>query len=342
LNDARIPVVLLTGFLGSGKTSLLNAWLRGEGLRNAAVIVNEFGEVGIDHTLIASSHDNTIELSTGCLCCTVRGDLVDTLRELTLKRASGQVPSFDRLIIETTGLADPGPVLQALMTSPVAGRYRLQQVITTVDAVNGASTLEQHALSRKQVAVADEILLTKIDLTAGIPNALLARLRELNPGAPLRISSLNAIPEPDALTRADVYDPSTKSADAVQWLNAAAYGDDRGGRGGLVHDHHDVNRHGEISSFCLEYTQPLTWHHVAHWLDALVIAHGDDLLRVKGILDIAGSSRPIVVQAVQHLFHRPFMLAEWTGDRRKSQLVFITRGLTRELVSEVFNTIRAH
>ena len=163
-NDDRLPVMLLTGFLGSGKTTLLNTWLRTPDLENAAVIVNEFGDVGIDHSLIASSSDNMIELSTGCLCCTVRGDLVDTLRELIEKRAKGEVRKFDRLIIETTGLADPGPVLQALMTLPVARRFRLRQVVTTVDTINGLSTLEKHPEALKQAAVADEIVITKTDL----------------------------------------------------------------------------------------------------------------------------------------------------------------------------------
>src|ERR1700760_3100369 len=163
-NDDRLPVTLLTGFLGSGKTTLLNSWLRSPDLAGAAVIVNEFGDVGIDHALIASSSDNTIELSTGCLCCTVRGDLVDTLRELQVKRAKGEIRAFDRVVIETTGLADPAPVIQALMTFPVARRFRLHQVVTTVDAANGAKTLEQHPESVKQAAVADELVITKTDL----------------------------------------------------------------------------------------------------------------------------------------------------------------------------------
>ena len=167
MSDDRLPVTLLTGFLGSGKTTLLNAWLRSPDLADAAVIVNEFGEVGIDHALIASSNDNTIELSTGCLCCTVRGDLVDTLRELIVRREKGEVRAFDRVIIETTGLADPAPVIQALMTFPVAHRFRLRQVVTTVDAVNGLSTLASHPEAVKQAAVADEIVITKLDI---IPN----------------------------------------------------------------------------------------------------------------------------------------------------------------------------
>src|SRR4051794_40646585 len=164
MTDQRLPVTLLTGFLGSGKTTLLNIWLRSPELSNAAVIVNEFGEIGIDHALIASSNDNTIELSTGCLCCTVRGDLVDTMRELIVRREKGEVRAFNHVIIETTGLADPAPVIQALMTFPVSRRFRLRQVVTTVDAANGANTLRAHPEAVKQVAVADEIVVTKTDL----------------------------------------------------------------------------------------------------------------------------------------------------------------------------------
>lgn len=334
LDDDRLPVMLLTGFLGSGKTTLLNAWLRTADLENAAVIVNEFGDVGIDHALIASSSDNMIELSTGCLCCTVRGDLVDTLRELTEKRAKGEVRAFDRMVIETTGLADPGPVIQALMTLPVAKRYRLRQVVTTVEAVQGLSTLDRHPEALKQAAVADEIVITKTDLVKDVPDGLDDRLRALNPGANFHTSALANMPLPSELAKADIYDPATKGAEVSSWLNVEAYAHDHAGR-------HDVNRHNdEIGSFCLEFDRPLEWEHVANWLDALVIAHGEDMLRVKGILNIAGRDQPIVVQAVQRLFHPPVPLPEWpTGDRR-SQIVFITRGISRAFVCAVLETIQ--
>ena len=341
MDDDRLPVMLLTGFLGSGKTTLLNAWLRTAELENAAVIVNEFGDVGIDHALIASSTDNLIELSTGCLCCTVRGDLVDTLRELIEKRTSGEVRAFDRLVIETTGLADPGPVIQALMTLPVAKRYRLRQVVTTVDAMVGLSTLDRHAEALKQAAVADEIVITKTDLAKGEPDALGERLRALNPGANFHSSSLARMPMPSDLAKADIYDPATKGAEVLSWLNAEAYSGDRHGHDDDHAHRLDVNRHSDdIGSFCLEYDQPLEWEHVANWLDALVMAHGEDLLRVKGILHIVGRKEPIVVQAVQHLFHPPITLPEWPNGDRRSQIVFITRGLSREFISEVFDTIR--
>jgi G3E family GTPase len=347
VNDDRIPVMLLTGFLGSGKTTLLNAWLRSPDLAKAAVIVNEFGEVGIDHALIASSNDNTIELSTGCLCCTVRGDLVDTLRELQAKRASGEVRDFDRVVIETTGLADPAPVIQALMTFPVARRFRLRQVVTAVDAVHGVSTLRQHPESVKQAAVADEVVITKTDLPGAAAKNVVTAVAALNPGARLHHSAAGNVLRLAELGTADIYDPATKSGDVAAWLNAEAYQEtsESSGHGDTGthehHHHHDINRHNaEIGSFCLSYSEPLHWEHVANWLDALVMAHGEQLLRVKGILSIVGRDKPIVVQAVQHLFHPPQELDEWPGGERRSQIVFITRALSREFVVEVLETIR--
>jgi len=354
--DDRIPVTLLTGFLGSGKTTLLNAWLRSPELANAAVVVNEFGEIGIDHALIASSSENTIELSTGCLCCTVRGDLVNTLRELIVSREKGEVRAFDRLIIETTGLADPAPVIQALMTFPVSRRFRLRQVVTTVDAANGQRTLQEHPESVKQAAVADEIVITKTDIDSGAAMRLVTELRRLNPGARLHMSSLDKMPAPSDLATIDIYDPATKSPDVARWLQAELHAQD----GGHAHDHHhghdhdhdhghhhgdapahDVNRHSaEIATFALEFHEPLQWEHVANWLDALVLGHGEDLLRVKGILDVAGRERPVVVQAVQSLFHPPFELPAWPEGARKSRIVFITRNISRAFVLEVLATIR--
>ncbi|MET4578378.1 CobW family GTP-binding protein [Ottowia thiooxydans] len=340
-DGARIPVALLTGFLGSGKTTLLNRWLREPALANAAVIVNEFGDIGIDHNLIASSNDNTIELSTGCLCCTVQGDLVETLRDLFDKRSRGTVRAFDRVVIETTGMADPGPVLQALMTFPVANGYRLAQVITTVDGVNGATTLSRFPESSKQVSVADQLVITKMDL-ANPKQAqdLQAQLALLNPGATVSWATDLQVPCLDVLTELDVYAAATPAPAIRRWLNAEAYTDPTRYQP-ITPDSSGGHSEG-IETFSLVYDEPLAWQELAAWLDALVMAHGDDLLRVKGILNIAGESRPIVVHAVQRLFHPPAPLAEWPYEDRRSRLVFITRGIGRAFVEHIFDVIRGH
>ena len=234
------------------------------------------------------------------------------------------------------------------MTFPVARRYRLQQVIATVDAVHGLKTLERHVEALKQAAVADDLIVTKLDVAEDDSNALYAKLRALNPGARLHGSALDRIPLPSELMVTDIYDPRTKSEDVLAWLNAEGYeqalvepasheADDHERH---HHHHHDVNRHSaEIGAFCLTFEKPLHWEHLANWLDALVIGHGDDLLRVKGIVNVVGRNKPIVVQAVQRLFHPPFELAQWPGDDRLSRIVFITRGLSQEYVATVYNTI---
>lgn len=329
----RIPVALLTGFLGSGKTTILNRWLRDPALSNAAVIVNEFGDIGIDHTLIASSTDNTIELSTGCLCCTVQGDLVDTLRDLLDKRARGLISAFDRVVIETTGMADPGPVLQALMTFPVANGYRLAQVITTIDAVNGLTTLNGFVEAQKQAAIADQLIITKLDLVRD-SSALESRLTELNPTADISQVRRDSAPCLDVMSDLDIREPGTSIPAARRWLNVDAHGE------GRYRPVSSPEHTSGIQSFCLVFEQPFIWQELAAWLDALVIAHGPDLLRVKGIVAVEGQSRPIVVHAVQQLFHPPAPLEQWPYEDRHSRLVFITRNLSQAYIEAVFDVIR--
>ncbi len=331
MTDTRIPVFLLTGFLGSGKTTILNHWLSQPEFSNTAVIINEFGAIGVDNELIAKSDDDTIELTTGCLCCTVRGTLVDTLQNLMMRRRRGDIKNFDAVMIETTGLADPGPVIQALMTSPVVGEYRLSRVITTVEGPQGLSTMETYSEALKQAAVADDIIVTKVDLAADQGSAVKARLRELNPGAILHEAQPGAIPTIVSALDGGTYDVAVRSENVQSWLNVDAF------------DHHDhAHAHDTgISSFVLTFDAPLKWQDVAAWLDALVIAHGPQMLRVKGLLDIEGQAKPIVLQAVQRLFHPPFALENWPEGPRQSRLVFITQDLSEAFVREVFDVIRA-
>jgi G3E family GTPase len=300
-------------------------------MEETAVVVNEFGEVGLDHHLLESGREDSVLLNNGCLCCTVRNDLVRTLRVLFKRRARREVPAFRRVAIETTGLADPAPILHTLMTDPIlAERFRLDGVIATVDAVAGAATLDRHAESVKQAAVADRLLLTKTDLAApDLRDALKKRLRALNPAAPIR-EVLNGTVEPAALFDAGLYNPETKTADVRRWLKAEAYaaaGDLRDGG----HDHsraHDVNRHGDgIRAFSLRYDRPLDWDRFNAWIDMVIAAYGANLLRVKGLLDVAGSARPLAIHGVQHVFHPPVALDAWPEGMRGTRLVFITRDL---------------
>lgn len=342
-SETRIPVTLLTGFLGSGKTTMLNHWLRDPALAGAAVIVNEFGEIGIDHALIASSNDNTIELTTGCLCCTVQGDLVETLRDLRAKRSAGTIAAFDRILIETTGMADVVPVIQALMTFPVARSFRLNRVLTVVDAVNGPGTLAAHPEAVKQVAVADALIVTKTELPGAQVAALVDTLARVNPGATRVVCNPAARPDATVLDGPDVYDVDVRPEQARQWLNAEPYADGHR-HGGHAHEHthkhSHAHDHARIDSFCLDFAAPLQWPQVSAWLDALVMAHPDELLRVKGILHIAGHERPIVLQAVQRLFHPPTELPEWPDTDRQSRMVFITKGLSKDYVMQVWDTVR--
>jgi G3E family GTPase len=356
--EERIPVTVLTGFLGSGKTTLLNKLLRRPELADTAVIINEFGEIGLDHLLVEkSTEDGMVTLNSGCLCCTVRGDLVRTMSELFLKRAKGEVSPFKRMVVETTGLADPAPILHTLMTDPLlATRYRLDGVVTTVDGVNGASTLDNHEEAVKQAAVADRLLLTKVDI-ADAPklDELKHRLQHLNPGAPT-VSVSDGEIDPNAILNAGLYYPETKTADVKRWLHEEAYeGSHDHGHGHHHHDHghgqehkhehghgeqdpHNVNRHDDrIKAFCMTFDEPMSWSTVAAAFDALVTYRGPDLLRMKGILNVKDTDKPVVIHGVQHVFHPPATLEAWPeGDDRKSRVVFITRDIAESTIRKVF------
>jgi G3E family GTPase len=319
-----IGAALITGFLGSGKTTLLNRLLRHPGMGDTAVIVNEFGEIGLDHLLIETALDNAVLLKSGCLCCTLRGDLVDTLGSLFDRRQRGEVPPFRRVLIETTGLADPAPILHALMADPgVTRHYRMDHVITTVDAVNALGQLAEHYESAKQAAVADRLALTKCDLaSASAVAAVRERLRALNATASILEVVQGAI-EPDALFGLPAEGWSSWIPDTEPHDHAHE----------VAHDH----RHG-ISSHCLVRERPLPWPRFAQWLEALVSLRGPDLLRVKGIVAVEDGARPIVVQAVQHVLHPRRELQDWPDADRRSRIVFIARNIAPSALETSFSS----
>ena len=332
---ALVQVSLLTGFLGSGKTTLLNRLIKHPNMGETAVLVNEFGEIGLDHQLVEKIDDDTVLLNAGCLCCTVRGDLARALRELFIKRVKGEIPEIKRVLIETTGLADPAPIIHTLMTDPViASRFALDGIITTVDAVNGDLQLDQHQESIKQAAVADRLVLTKCDIAEGDAIALLERgLAHINPGAPVSRVEMGDI-DPELLFNTGLYDPETKTADVRRWLREEAYLD-RDHDHGHDHGHHhdDVNRHDEtIRAYCITHDAPLHWNALVAWIRTLIEQHGDRLLRIKGIVNIEGQDAPIAIHGVQHLFHDPVQLAGWPDEDRRSKVVFITRDLDPAVV----------
>jgi G3E family GTPase len=326
------PVTVLTGFLGAGKTTLLNHLLRQPELARTAVLVNEFGEIGLDHLLVEKLDDTTVLLNAGCLCCTVRGDLARVLREMLPRARRDEI---SRIVIETTGLADPVPILATLMTDPVAGSaYRLDGIVTVVDAVNGAAHLDSREEAVRQVAVADRIIISKADLADTAP--LRGLLRALNPGAPVAEVAFGKV-DPGFILHAGLFDPAKKSLDVAGWLNAAAFED------ASHHHHHDPNRHdARIAAFCMTLEEPLGWQGLAMWLEMLVASRGENLLRVKGILNLKGQDRPVAIHAVRHLMHPPVKLAAWPeGDPRTSRIVFITRDLPRAVIEDGLRAFQA-
>jgi G3E family GTPase len=333
-----IPVAVLTGFLGSGKTTLLARMLKSPAFSRTAVIINEFGEIGLDHDLIETSDESFIELQTGCLCCAVRGDLVLTLEDILRRRDAGLVAPFERIVIETSGLADPAPVLHALMSDAgLSERLSLAGVVTTVDAVNGLGTLDRQPESVKQVAVADRLILTKTDLSGSGIDALTARLAALNPEAAMLRASFGDI-DPSRLFDMGA-GTSVRSEQVEAWL-----GPDAGGSDAIrLHTHDHIGGHAaDISHFAILRDQPIRAVTLTLLLEALAEHCGGDLLRLKGVVNVAESSdRPAVIHGVQHVFHPPGWLARWPSADRRTRLVFIVRDIPQAWVEALLAALEA-
>jgi G3E family GTPase len=334
----NISITILTGFLGSGKTTILSSLIKHKLMANAAIIINEFGEIGLDHDLIETTDENVIELQNGCICCTIQGDLKSTLLNLLKKMEKREISPFNHVIIETTGLADPVPIIHTLMTSLDLQRiYSIDGVITVVDSINGESTYNVHEEAVKQTAFADRIVLSKTDIAdEARVNSLTKRIRTINPKVTIIKSNMNSVPVAKLLGLND-YNPQNKDWNVREWLEIEKNKSSKH----LHHHHdHDVNRHGDdIETFAMVTSQPVSMTSVNFFLELLMSQMGENILRIKGILNIKGQECPAVIHGVQHIFHPLEWLEKWPSQNKQSRLVFITKNINKDTIDNLFKII---
>ena len=329
-----IPVNVLTGALGSGKTTLLKALLRAPRLTGTMVLVNELGEIGIDHHLVEHASESTLLLENGCLCCAMRDDLKTALKDLHSRRDRGEIPRYERVVVETTGIADPVPIAYTLLAEPVLQHhYRLGNVVTVVDAVNAPAQLDRFTESVRQVALADRLVVSKLDLAGpGALEGLRARLATLNPAAPI-IAADSPELDPVDLLITDIHDRESKNREVDRWIHSIH--DPAAGTGG--HGSHSA----DVTACCFTFDAVLDWTAFGVWMSMLLHRHGDRVLRMKGLLNVAGVPGPVLVNGVQHLVHPPAHLDRWPDEDRSSRLVVISSGLDREEIERSLHAFNA-
>lgn len=335
-HDARLPVTLLTGFLGAGKTTLLNHLVRQQAMQGCAVLINEFGDVGIDHLLVDKLDEDTVLLDSGCLCCTMRGDLSRSLRELFMRAIRREISGLRRVVIETSGLADPAPVIFTLMHDFfLAERFRLDGVVAVVDATHGESYLVRRPEAVKQIALADRLVLSKVDLAdSDQQTEVERRIRDINPGASL-LRAVRGEIAAEELIGCGHYAPVGTAFDMQRWL---AFEPSRAGAHDTMHGRgSDPNRHGETTrAYSFRYDTPIAWADFSTALDMLQHTVGGALLRFKGIVNVRGESLPRVVQGVHHARYPELVLPQWPDEDRSTRLVFIVDGLPRAVIEQAF------
>lgn len=342
--DPRVPITFVTGFLGAGKTTLVNHILSDPGSGKSLIIVNEFGEIGIDSDLITRASDDMLELSNGCICCTSKDDLIDSLYKAFMRRVGVLEPKieFDRVLVETTGIADPSPLAQLLYTDMQLNMsYRLDAIITLVDLKHVRKQLEANAEARKQVAVADKLILNKRDLVDDREfDEALTAVSDLNPYSVKEVTTHSKLGL-DKLLDLDLFEPKIKDGAIGEWIGMrGAVGAKDDGAAGGDHDH-EHDHHASISAVCVEDDRPLDYHRLMQCLVKLTEEYGDDLYRVKGLCYFAGNDLPVILQGVQQVFSPPTFAEEWPGGQRRTRLVIIGKGLNKKEIVKRIGECRA-